>query len=56
LGEYIVAITLNNKGSVIMLYPNDYQKFSSTIVETQAEKPAGTDKLKVFDSYKQKAV
>lgn len=46
--KYVVAITLNNQGGVIMLQPNDYQTTSSTIVRTKAQYPFGMDKLKVF--------
>ena len=46
--QYIVALTLDRNGGVIMLQPNDYQKFSSTLVRTVVQSPYGMDKIKVF--------
>ena len=46
--KLIVALTLDKNGGVIMLQPNDYQKFSSTLVRTVVQPPYGMDKIKVF--------
>lgn len=52
--KYIVALTLNREGTVIMLQPNDYETFSSTLVRTKVEYPFGMDKIKVFSLNSQK--
>lgn len=44
----IVAITLDRKGKVIMLQPNNNKNFSSTLVDMNVQSPFGMDKLKVF--------
>jgi len=46
--NYIVAITLDRQGKVIMLQPNDYENHSSTLVRTKVQYPFGMDKIKVF--------
>lgn len=46
--NYVVAITLDRKGKVIMLQPNDNQKSSSNLVDMNVKYPFGMDKLKVF--------
>lgn len=48
IGNYIVALTLNKNGGVIMLQPNNKQESSRNIIETKVESPYGMDKLKVF--------
>lgn len=45
---YIVALTLDRQGKVIMLQPNDYEASSSTLVRTKVQYPFGMDKIKVF--------
>lgn len=47
--DYIVAISLDRKGKVIMLQPNDdKQKSSSNLLDIGVKYPYGMDKLKVF--------
>ena len=46
--NYIVAITLDRQGKVIMLQPNDYENYSSTLIRTKVQYPFGMDKIKVF--------
>jgi len=48
VGDYIVALTLNKEGGIIMLKPNDYESSSLSIVRTNVEYPFGMDKVKVF--------
>ena len=45
---YIVALTLDNQGKVIMLQPNDSQKSSSKLIGMEVQAPEGMDKVKVF--------
>ena len=46
--QRVVAITLDRKGKVIMLQPNDYESSSSTLFKTKVQYPFGMDKVKVF--------
>jgi len=45
---YIVALTLDNQGKVIMLQPNDYEKASFRLIGMEVKAPEGMDKVKVF--------
>ena len=45
---YIVALTLDNQGKVIMLQPNDSQENSSKLIGMEVKAPEGMDKVKVF--------
>ncbi len=44
----IVALTLDNQGTVIMLQPNDSQEASSQLINMLVKAPEGMDKVKVF--------
>ncbi len=46
--KYIVALTLNRKGQIIILQPNNSSKSSLNFIETVVEEPFGMDKLKIF--------
>lgn len=54
IGKYIVALTLNREGEVIMLQPNDQNKFSLTLIRAVVQYPFGMDKIKVFALTNQK--
>ena len=47
-GKYVVALTLDREGKVIMLQPNNQNGFSSRLLKTKAKYPFGMDKIKVF--------
>jgi hypothetical protein len=48
INGYIVALTLDNQGGVIMLQPNDYEKASFRLIKMVVQAPEGMDKIKVF--------
>jgi hypothetical protein len=53
--SYIIALTMDNQGKVIMLQP-DKKNLQSTsqIVKTQVQPPFGKDKIKIFSTYNKK--
>ncbi len=48
INGYIVALTLDNQGGVVMIQPNDSQKSSSGLIDMAVKAPEGMDKVKVF--------
>ena len=48
VGRYIIALTLDNQGRVIMLQPNDTNRVSLSVIRMTVKAPEGMDKLKIF--------